>query len=140
MAQIQDVIFGENASLTSDEMKARLSDLAGDIVSLIAENESVNSQELLSGFVADLFMCATQQTIKKDRRQKQAEGIAKAKAQGVAFGRKQRPLPNNFEEARLLWRSHELNLKDAAKHCGLPESTFYGAVRRAESAGNSGLK
>ena len=58
--------------------------------------------------------------------------IAKAKAEGVSFGRRRNPLPDNFEEARLLWRNHELKLKDAAKHCGMAETSFYDAVRRME--------
>ena len=135
MAQLQDILFGADTALSPDEMKPRLTDLAEEIVSFLAENDAEHSQELLSGFVSDLFMSATQQTIKENRRKKQAKGIAQAKAKGVAFGRKQRPLPDNFEEARLLWRSHELSLRDAARHCGLPESTFYGAVQRAERAG-----
>ena len=94
------------------------------------EHAPANSQELLSAFVSELFLSATKQAIREERRKKQAEGIAKAKAKGVSFGRKSKPLPDNFEEARQLWLSRELNLKDAAKHCGLPESTFYDAVRR----------
>lgn len=130
--QIQDVLFNGSPSLQPDEMKARLSDLAQEIVSLIVESDAEHSHELLSGFVGDLFMSATKQSIKEDRRKKQAEGIAKAKAEGVAFGRKRNPLPDNFEEARLLWRNHELKLKDAAKHCGMAETSFYDAVRRME--------
>lgn len=130
--QIQDVLFNAPPSLQPDEMKARLSDLAQEIVSLIVESDAEHSHELLSGFVGDLFMSATKQSIKEDRRKKQAEGIAKAKAEGVAFGRKRNPLPDNFEEARLLWRNHELKLKDAAKHCGMAETSFYDAVRRME--------
>lgn len=115
-------------------LKQRLHELAEEIVTDLNGQSPTRSRELLSGFVSELFLAATQQTIKEDRRKKQAEGIARAKAKGVSFGRKLRPLPDNFEEARLLWRSHEMNLKDAAKHCGLPESTFYGAVQRVESA------
>ena len=116
--QIQDVLFDGNPSLQPDEMKAWLSDLAQEIVSFIVESDAEHSHELLSGFVGDLFMSATKQSIKEDRRKKQAEGIAKAKAEGVAFGRKRNPLPDNFEEA--------------AKHCGMAETSFYDAVRRME--------
>ena len=43
-------------------------------------------------------------------------------------------LPENFEEARLLWRSHKLKMKEAAERCGMAASTFYDAVKRVESA------
>ena len=108
-----------------EKLRLHLHDLAEEIVLDLNKHAPDNSQELLSAFLS-----ATKQAIREERRKKQAEGIAKAKAKGVSFGRKSKPLPDNFEEARQLWLSRELNLKDAAKHCGLPESTFYDAVRR----------
>lgn len=132
MAQIQNALFDGNFSLQPDEMKVQLSKLAQEIVSAVLENNLEHSQELLSGFVGELLMSATQQTLKEDRRKKQAAGIAKAKAKGVSFGRKRNPLPENFEAARALWCSHELSLRDAAKMCGMAEATFYDAVRRTE--------
>lgn len=119
---------------TVEEMKAELKSLAEDIVASINQKDSVNSQELLSVFVSELFLSATKQSIRADRRKKQAEGIAKAKARGVKFGTRQTPLPDNFDEVRRSWRNREINLKDAAKLCGMPTTTFYDAVRRAESS------
>lgn len=132
MTPIQEALFDGNPALRPDEMKARLSELAQEIVSVIVENDSEHSQELLSAFVGDLFMSATKQSIREDRRKKQAEGIAKAKAKGVSFGRKRNPLPDNFEDVREMWREHELTLKDAAKMCGMAETTFYDAARRID--------
>ncbi len=113
-----------------EKLRRRLHDLAAEIVSGLNEHAPANSQELLSAFVSELFLSATKQAIQEERRKKQAEGIAKARAKGVSFGRKSKPLPDNFEEARQLWLSRELKLKDAAKLCGMPETTFYDAVRR----------
>ena len=116
--------------ITEEKLRRHLHDLAEEIVCDLNEYTPAGSQELLSAFVSELFLAATKQAIREERRKKQAEGIAKAKAKGVSFGRKSKPLPDNFEEARQLWLKRELNLKDAAKYCGLPESTFYDAVRR----------
>lgn len=118
--------------ITEEKLRRHLHDLAEEIVSLLVESDAEHSHELLSSFVGDLLMSATKQSIKEDRRKKQAEGIAKAKAEGVSFGRRRNPLPDNFEEARMLWRNHKLKLKDAAKHCGMAETSFYDAVRRME--------
>jgi len=63
---------------------------------------------------------------------RQAEGIAAAKAKGVRFGRPSPPLPENFEEARIAWRSGALSLRQAANSCGMPPSSFRTAVQRAE--------
>ena len=65
-------------------------------------------------------------------RQRQAEGIAAAKARGVKFGRPSMPLPENFQEVYGRWKEKELTLKQAARACGLSQSTFYDKARRFE--------
>ena len=104
--------------ITEEKLRRHLHDLAEEIVCDLNEHAPAGSQELLSAFVSELFLAATKQAIREERRKKQAEGIAKAKAKGVSFGRKTKPLPDNFEEARQLWLKRELNLKDAAKQVG----------------------
>lgn len=134
--QIKDLFGSENRPLTADEMKIQVQSLAQDIVCALKEQAPSHSQELLSVLVSELFLSATKLTMKEERRKKQAEGIAKAKARGVKFGTRLRPLPDNFEQARLSWRNQEVNLKEAASLCGMPPSTFYDAVQRVErSAG-----
>ncbi len=134
--QIKDLFGSENRPLTADEMKIQVQSLAQDIVCALKEQAPSHSQELLSVLVSELFLSATKLTMKEERRKKQAEGIAKAKARGVKFGTRLRPLPENFEQARLSWRNREVNLKEAASLCGMPTSTFYDAVKRVErSAG-----
>ena len=134
--QIKDLFGSENRPLTADEMKVQVQSLAQDIVRALKEQAPYHSQELLSVLVSELFLSATKFTMKEERRKKQAEGITKAKARGVKFGTRLRPLPENFEQARLSWRNQEVNLKEAASLCGMPTSTFYDAVKRVErSAG-----
>lgn len=115
----------------SYDVKNQLSDLAENIVSEIMQSDPEHCQELLSTFVSELFLSATQQALREKRRKKQAEGIAKAKAKGVRFGPRAKPLPENFEEVLRAWRSQEITLKEASALCGMPQSTFYDAARRA---------
>ena len=84
-------------------------------------------------FASEEEFRATKQTLKEDRLQKQMEGISRAKSKGVRFGPSAKPLPDKFEEARICWRNRELTLRDAAKMCGMPRSSFHDAVKRAES-------
>lgn len=63
-------------------------------------------------------------------KQRQAEGIAAAKARGVAFGRPPLPLPDNFYEVHQAWQENKLTVKEAAKAVGMPASTFYSKVRK----------
>lgn len=65
---------------------------------------------------------------------KQAEGIAAAKARGVKFGRSPLTLPDNFYEVHKQWREKKLTLKQAAKACGLAESTFFDKSKEFEKA------
>ena len=77
-----------------------LSDIVLQVLSFVAENERVNI------------------------RQRQAEGIAAAKARGVRFGRLPKPLPPNFRTVYQRWKHGEITGTAAAKECGMPLSTF----------------
>ncbi len=115
-----------------DELRGQLKELAQEIVSSLSGLDPEQSRELLGGFVSDLFLSVAEQSRKEERRQKQAEGIAAAKAKGIRFGRPGKPLPDNFDEARRAWRAGELSLQQAADLCGIPRGTFYNAVVRRE--------
>ena len=65
---------------------------------------------------------------------RQAEGIAAAKARGVKFGRPHKPLPDNFYESNCAWRCNEMTLRQAAKACGMPLSTFYTKSMQLDSS------
>ena len=83
-----------------DLMGTFLSDIVLQVLSFVAENERTNI------------------------RQRQAEGIAAAKARGVRFGRPPRPLPENYHSAYQRWRAGAITGTQAAKECGMPLSTF----------------
>lgn len=116
------------------ELQSQLKDLAQEIVSDLSALDPEQSKELLGGFVSDLFLAVAEQTRKEERRQKQAKGIAAAKAKGVRFGRPERPMPDNFDQVRRAWRKGELSLQRAADTCGISRGTFYNAAVRAERA------
>jgi len=91
-----------------DLMGTFLSDIVLQVLSFVAENERDNI------------------------RQRQAEGIAAAKARGVRFGRPPLPLPDNFHALHRAWRAGRLSLTQAAAACSLAPSTFYGKARQIE--------
>ena len=125
---------GSTVAPMADEasVQARLQALAQEAVSVVMEADPAHGKELLGLFVADLFSQVAEQERKVERHQRQAEGIAAAKARGVRFGKKSKPLPDNFDEARRAWRKGELSLQQAADLCGIPRGTFYNAVVRRE--------
>ena len=111
--------------------------LAQDVVSQICELDSAHSKELLGVFVSEMFRTVAEQERYEERRQRQAEGIAAAKARGKRFGRPSRPLPENFYEILRAWREGKMVLQDAANACGMPQSTFYDKAIAYEQANGS---
>ena len=85
-------------------------------------------KNLLGTFISDIVLALLSYVAENERiniRQRQAEGIAAAKARGVKFGRPPRAMPENFYEVHAMWRRKEINLEKSAEICGLPQSTFY---------------
>jgi DNA invertase Pin-like site-specific DNA recombinase len=91
-----------------DLMGTFLSDIVLQVLSFVAENERTNI------------------------RQRQAEGIAAAKARGVRFGRPSIPLPENFNQMRESWRNAEISIEEASKNCGMCAKTFYSKAVKYE--------
>lgn len=94
-------------------------------------------KDLMGTFISDIVLALLSYVAENERmniRQRQAEGIAAAKARGVKFGRPPVPLPDNFYEIHRLWREKELTLRQAAQACRLPESTFYDKARKFEDS------
>ena len=85
-----------------------ISDIVLTLLSYVAENESANI------------------------RQRQAEGIAAAKARGVRFGRPPIPIPDNFNEQHTAWREGRITMKEEAALCHMCPKTFYGKAIKQE--------
>jgi DNA invertase Pin-like site-specific DNA recombinase len=118
----------------NEDMQSQLRNLAQEVVSDIAAADPARSRELLSAFVSELVLAVADESRRDERRQRQAEGIAAAKARGVRFGRPAAPVPDNFDEVHQDWRAGKMSLQQAADACGISRGTFYGiAVRREQS-------
>ena len=93
-------------------------------------------QDLMGTFLSDIVLQVLSFVAENERtniKQRQAEGIAAAKAQGIKFGRPPLPLPDNFYEVHKAWRSKKITLKQAAEACNMPAGTFYGKARKFEN-------
>ena len=89
-------------------------------------------KNLMGTFIADIvlqILSYEAQTERENIKQRQAEGIAAAKARGVRFGRPERSLPDNFNQVVSMWTRKEVSIKEAAKLCNMPKSTFYDKAR-----------
>lgn len=84
-------------------------------------------KDLLGTFISDLVLQLLSFVAENERtniKQRQAEGIAAAKAKGVRFGRPPKPLPENFHSVYQQWKQGTITGTAAAKECGMPLSTF----------------
>ena len=85
-------------------------------------------QDLTGRFIADLVLQILSYVAETERsfiKKRQAEGIAAAKARGVKFGPKEKPLPEDFYEIKDLYDKGELSLREAGKKLNMSHSTFY---------------
>ena len=93
-------------------------------------------KDLVGTFLSDVVLQVLSFVAESERsniRQRQAEGIAAAKARGVRFGRPETPYPDNFREIPQDWRNKKITLRQAADACKMPVGTFYGKARRLEN-------
>ena len=88
-----------------DLMGTFLSDIVLQVLSFVAENERTNI------------------------RQRQAEGIAAAKAKGIKFGRPEKEVPEDFEKIVRAWERKQITFDEVLKQCDMSEATFYRRLR-----------
>lgn len=84
-------------------------------------------KDLLGTFLSDIVLEVLSFVAGNERtniRQRQAEGIAAAKAKDIRFGRPPKPLPENFHFVCQRWKMGEITGTVAAKECGMPLATF----------------
>lgn len=91
-------------------------------------NTRVDNGGLTGIFISDLVLQILAYVAETERsfiRQRQAEGIAIAKANGTHFGCKKKELPKEFYSVCELWKKGEITAEAAAKLLGMSRSTFY---------------
>ena len=85
------------------------------------------SRDLTGTLIADIvlqLLSYVAQTEREFIRQRQAEGIAAAKARGVQFGRKPMERPPEYEDLKKLWQDGQVSARDAAGKLGISHRTF----------------
>ena len=100
-----------------------------DMPLLDTRNDNDLTGTLISDIVLQLLSYVAQ-IERENIKQRQAEGIAAAKAQGVKFGRKPMEYPNNFFESFKEWSDKRITADAAAKQCGITVKQFYWLSRK----------
>lgn len=84
-------------------------------------------RDLTGVLIADIvlqLLSYVAQTEREFNRQRQAEGIAAAKAKGVHFGRKCMDRGGNYDSVLAAWRRGEISGRAAARELGVAHGTF----------------
>ncbi len=89
--------------------------------------DTCQGRDLTGVLIADIvlqLLSYVAQTEREFNRQRQAEGIAAAKARGVHFGRKCKDRGENYDSVMAAWRRGELSGRAAARELGVVHGTF----------------
>ncbi len=113
----------------SDQWRIITKEKGADVVVIdMPVLDTRREKNLLGTFIGDLILALLSYVAEAEYRaihQRQAEGIAAAKARGVRMGRPPKPLPDNFQEVYQRWKNKKISLSEAAKECGMPKTTFF---------------
>lgn len=76
-------------------------------------------KNLLGTFISDVVLALLSYVAENERtniKQRQAEGIAAAKARGVKFGRPPLPIPENFYQMHKDWRAGKITIEEMLEY------------------------
>lgn len=85
------------------------------------------NRDLTGTLIADIvlqLLSYVAQTEREFIHQRQAEGIAAAKQQGIKFGRRPMERPKEFKKLKEQWQKGEVSARGAAKQLGITHRTF----------------
>lgn len=128
--------LGRNYADLNEQWRIITKEKGADIVVIdMPILDTRRDKNLLGTFISDIVLALLSYVAENERiniKQRQAEGIAAAKARGVKFGRPPVPLPDNFYEVHKQWRDKKITLKQAAIACNLAASTFFDKAKAFE--------
>ena len=93
-------------------------------------------RDLLGTFISDLvlqILSFVAQSERESIKNRQAQGIALAKAKGVHMGRPAKPLPDNFSMLVKKWKSKSISTEEILRECNIGESTFYRRLKEFQT-------
>ncbi len=138
-AREDDVLYTESISRLSRDLRDLLGivdTLSKKNIGLISLKESHIDTTSPQGKLIFHIFASLSQFERESIRQRQAEGIALAKANGKYKGRKKIPVEtNDFKKTYEEWRAGEITATKAMQILGLKPNTFY---RRVKEYGDEG--
>lgn len=120
--------LGRNYKEIQEQWRILTKEKGVDIVVLdMPVLDTRRGKDLIGTFLSDVVLQILSFVAENERnmiRQRQAEGIALAKANGKKFGRPEKAVPDHFAVIAAQWKNGEITGVQAAKACQMPLSTF----------------
>lgn len=122
--------LGRNYEEILEQWRKITKEIGADIqvIDMPLLNTSSSHSDLTGVFIADLVLQILAYVAETERafiKQRQAEGIAAAKQNGISFGRRKQNVPDDFKLYYQRWREGNISLRKAAKELQMNHSTFY---------------
>lgn len=125
--------LGRNYKELTDQWRIITKEKGADIYVIdMPMLDTRQEKNLIGTLICDIVLSLLSYVAENERhniKQRQEEGIAAAKAKGIKFGRPKKNLPDNFAQIYMLWKTGKISARDAAKVCGVSQSTFYNRVK-----------
>lgn len=128
--------FGRNSKEIKKEWEDITQNIKADIKIIdMPLLDTTQYKDSLGTFVSDLVLQVLAFVAEREReniRQRQAEGLAIAKAKGKHLGRPKAELPEGFNRVYASWKAGEITAVKAMAYLNLTKTTFYKLVRKYE--------
>jgi len=128
--------FGRNSKEIRKEWQEITQIIGADIKVIdMPMLDTTQYKDLIGNFVSNLVLEVLSFVAEQERdniKQRQAEGIAIAKAQGKHLGRPNTEYPNNFKEVYNQWKEEKITGVKAMELLSIKKTTFYKMIRQFE--------
>ena len=130
--------LGRSYKDISEQWRVITKEIGADIVVIdMPPLDTRKEKNLLGNLISDLILTLLSFVAESEYRsihERQAEGIAVAKARGVKFGRPPAHLPENFAEIYEEWKERRIGSSEAARALAMPLSTFTYRAKKFEES------
>ena len=120
--------LGRNYNEILEQWRIITKDKCADVVVLdMPLLDTRKNRDLTGTLIADIvlqLLSYVAQTEREFIRQRQAEGIAVAKAKGVRFGRPPMERPKDFFNLQVQWKEGKVSAREAARKLNISHKTF----------------
>lgn len=126
--------LGRNYEEIQSEWRYIVRELKADIVIIdMPILDTRTNKDLIGTLISDIVLQLLSYVAQAEREfnhQRQAEGIAIARAKGKHLGRPRKPYPDNFNSCLTLWREERISFHEMAQQLDLTEGELRWLVRR----------